>query len=313
MLYGLGLIAGVVLAIQNPFNVNLGNRVHSAFLSGFVTYVIASLYFVLILNVLGAHPLIVLGTAWQQGRIWMAAGLLSAGYVGSIILIFPKIGAVNAVIFPIMGQIISGVLIDSVGLLNVNPMPFTLIKFLGVVMMLLGVICSAYVKNTGAQSKKPNWLYLIWGFVAGILLTLMGIFNGNLGTILTQDPKLGLTSMTGSLGASFIAFSIGALAFLCMAILKKEIYWSSLKTGFKSPLAWSSAVMGAFYVFCLTLLNPAVGPGLTISLNTVGLIIGTTGIEHFGWFKVQQHTVTWLKALGIIFLIVGVILIKVIG
>ena len=62
----------------------------------------------------------------------------------------------------------------------------------------------------------------------------------------------------------------------------------------------------AFTVFCIT----KIGPVLTASITVTVQMIVATLTAHYGWFGIEQEPINIIKIIGIIFLVVGVILVK---
>ncbi|XZO07284.1 DMT family transporter [Weissella paramesenteroides] len=63
----------------------------------------------------------------------------------------------------------------------------------------------------------------------------------------------------------------------------------------------------------MTILNPTIGPGLTVSLSIIGLMIGSIIIEHNGLFQVPKNKTTQLKIISVAVFTIGIIIIKVVG
>lgn len=63
----------------------------------------------------------------------------------------------------------------------------------------------------------------------------------------------------------------------------------------------------AFTVFCIV----RIGPVLTSSITVTVQMIVATVVAHYGWFGITQEPINFVKILGIMFLIAGVILVKV--
>ena len=316
MLYILSLFAGLVLAVQNPYNVNLGKQLSSPILAGFMTYIIGTIEFLIALFVLRINVISVLSETFQKGFPWFIGGVLGAIYITSIIILFPKLGPIKAVIYPTLGQVTSGILIDAMGWFNVQQSPLNMIKIIGLVLLIIGVILSAYTPkvNKLKDVNSNNWLLCIWGFVAGILSTIQGIFNGNLGTLLHETAEFqNSAALTASIASSFIAFLFGTLLLLIVVSVNQELTPGKFVFGARSGTAWAASSMGAFFVLCMTILNPTIGPGLTVSLSIIGLMIGSIIIEHNGLFQVPKNKTTQLKIISVAVFTIGIIIIKFVG
>ncbi|GAK30948.1 putative membrane protein [Weissella oryzae SG25] len=303
MSYLLTLFAGLLLAAQSPLSVNLGRKLGSPVLASLITYILGTIEFVILLLFMHVDIPQLITNAFTKGFPWSTGGLLGAIYITSIIVLFPKLGPIKAVIYPTLGQILSGILIDSFGLFKMPTSPMNLIKFFGLLLLVAGVIFSAYSPKQ-AQSNHPvqDRLYSAWAFIAGILSTLQSIFNANLGA------KLG-----SPIGATFIAFLFGTVLLILVVLIMRQVTPKTLLMGVTSPLGWTTATLGAIFVLSMTILTPLLGPGLTVSITLIATMIVSAAIEHLGLLQVMKNRISRQKVIGIIIFIVGIILIKVIG
>ncbi len=62
----------------------------------------------------------------------------------------------------------------------------------------------------------------------------------------------------------------------------------------------------AFTVFCITKIGPVMTASITVSVQ---MIVATLA-AHYGWLGLEQEPINWVKILGIIFLVAGVVLVK---
>lgn len=303
MLYLLSLFAGIILAIQSPLSVNLGKKIHSPILSSLITYIIGSFEFIVLLLILQINIPNLITTTFSHGFPWLIGGFMGAIYITSIIILFPKLGPIKAVIYPTLGQILSGILIDSFGLFKMPTSTMNLIKFIGVLLLIAGVIFSAYSpKKQTTTNQRNDLLYSVWAFIAGILSTLQGIFNANLGV-----------ELNNTIGSTFIAFLFGTVLLLIVVFITRQFTAPNLIVGLTSPIGWLAGTIGATFVLSITFLTPILGPGLTVSMTLIATMISSAIIEHFGFLRVVQNRITRQKIIGIIIFILGIIFIKIVG
>jgi transporter family-2 protein len=62
----------------------------------------------------------------------------------------------------------------------------------------------------------------------------------------------------------------------------------------------------AFTVFCITKIGPVMTASITVSVQ---MIVATLA-AHYGWLGLEHEPINWVKILGIVFLVAGVILVK---
>jgi transporter family-2 protein len=97
---------------------------------------------------IGAVTAIIIGlTGWDPGFFsnlksvpaWLlTAGIMGGALVFGIAWAMPKLGAGTAFVLMIAGQVISGMIFSHFGWLGSPVEPFTLVKFLGVVLLIAG-------------------------------------------------------------------------------------------------------------------------------------------------------------------------------
>lgn len=68
-------------------------------------------------------------------------------------------------------------------------------------------------------------------------------------------------------------------------------------------------LVGAVQVYAgLTQVNK-VGAGIFMGVTVTAALIASILIDHFGWFRMDQHPITWLRGLGAALLVCGIILV----
>lgn len=138
-MYGILLAAcvGIFLAIQGPMNAYLGKSITPK-LSAFNSIALAGLimFFVNLYGGNFSHY----SDITNVNFLYWCGGVLGAGVVFFAILSIPILGAGAATCIFVFCQLTMGVLIDHFGILGVEQSPITLIKILGVAIMLIGAI-----------------------------------------------------------------------------------------------------------------------------------------------------------------------------
>jgi bacterial/archaeal transporter family-2 protein len=135
-LIALMLLIGFVLTLHLAMNAQVGAIVKNPRMGNALFWTI------------GAATAIIIGlTGWDPGFFGnlksVPAWLLTAGIMGGALVFgiawaMPKLGAGTAFVLMIAGQVISGMVFSHYGLLGSPVEPFTLIKFLGVVLLIAG-------------------------------------------------------------------------------------------------------------------------------------------------------------------------------
>jgi bacterial/archaeal transporter family-2 protein len=135
-LIALMLLIGFVLTLHLAMNSQVGAIVKNPRMGNALFWTI------------GAATAIIIGlTGWDPGffsnlksvPVWLlTAGIMGGALVFGIAWAMPKLGAGTAFVLMIAGQVISGMVFSHYGLLGSPVEPFTLIKFLGVVLLIAG-------------------------------------------------------------------------------------------------------------------------------------------------------------------------------
>jgi transporter family-2 protein len=141
------------------------------------------------------------------------------------------------------------------------------------------------------------WLSL--AFVAGMMMPLQAGVNST----------LALHSQ-GAIWASFISFLVGTIV-LFAVVLGMRADWPLLSDLKQAPWwAWTGGFMGALFVVTGTLLAPRIGAATMIALFVAGQLIMSVILDHLGWATFPQVDITLGRVLGVMFLLIGVLLIR---
>lgn len=147
-LYLFSLFLGVVLVVHLAMNGQVGNLMKNPRVANAIFWCI------------GALTAIVIGmTGWQRGAlaplkqvnpILLTGGALGACLVFAIAWLMPRVGARDVMITLLAGQIIGGIVLSHFGWLGSPQQPITMVKVIGVVVMIAGVIL------TTVELSKPG-------------------------------------------------------------------------------------------------------------------------------------------------------------
>jgi transporter family-2 protein len=143
-LYLLTIFLGVILAVHLAMNGKVGSVLNNPRVGNGLFWCIGALAAVLI----GA-------TGWQTGAlqplkqvhpVLLTAGVLGACLVFAIAWLIPQVGAGPVMITLLAGQVIGGLIMSHFGWLGSPIQPITLMKVLGVLVMIGGVTLATYSK-----------------------------------------------------------------------------------------------------------------------------------------------------------------------
>lgn len=142
-------------------------------------------------------------------------------------------------------------------------------------------------------------LHLI-AFASGLVLPIQIAFNNR------------LTAYSGNAVISSLwSFGSGTIVLLVFAISSyRELGRSLHQIGQAPPHAWLGGVVGCFYVVSTLLVAPRIGLALSLGLVILGQLSMSLLIDNFGWFGMEVKLFTWLKGVGILLVLSGILLIK---
>ncbi len=144
------------------------------------------------------------------------------------------------------------------------------------------------------------YFWLVLALVVGMFMPMQAGVNSTLAI-----------HSNGVVWASLVSFAVGFVALLCLAIaMRQEVpALSELK---QVPWwAWTGGFMGASFVFTGAVLAPRIGATTMMALLVAGQLIMSVILDHYGWATFPQHDINWGRILGVLFLIAGVVLIRI--
>ncbi len=304
-----GFIVGMGLSAQTGINGRLRRSLGSPFLTSFVSFVISTIFifiWVLIQTRLSWVSLDLFDE--QPFWIWFG-GLFGCIFLTGNILLFPKLGAVQTVIFPVLGQIIAGSLIDEFGWFGAPVLPMGWHKIAGLVLVLAGVIGVVYYSHYKRGMKSGDvrkdgglslWFWRILGICTGACSTLQITINGQLGLVLKS-----------SVNAALVSFIVGSLSlFLMVCVQRPELKIGKPDAGKNPWWMWLGGFLGAFYVIGNAWSSPQIGTGTAVVIGLLGLMSAGLLIDQTGAFQSLRKPVCWQQIVSLASIFGGVCVIR---
>ena len=135
----LALAAGVLLPVQAGLNAQLRSALGSPIAAALVSFLVGTAGLATIALLLRT-PL-PLGRAWAATSPWQwSGGLIGAVYVLAAIVLAPRLGAATLIAAVVAGQMITSLVLDQYGLVGFPVHSMTLVRLLGAVLVIAGVI-----------------------------------------------------------------------------------------------------------------------------------------------------------------------------
>ncbi|MEX0379792.1 DMT family transporter [Leuconostoc sp. MS02] len=299
---GLAVVTGLILAAETALNAQLSALLKSPIIACFVAYTVGTIILFCMTIMIGDFQKI---QHLFSVPIWpLTGGLFGLVFVMSCIMLFPKIGAVETVMLPTLGQILSGMLFETVGWFSLPIINLSLSRVGGLFILLVGIYVAIVMPTKVSKQaliapipikKSAQPLNRIWAFVAGVLCTVQSIFNGQLAN-----------DVGSSTVSAFWVFFIGFVVLACL----KQNSLRNLWTGIKLVPAWLAGTTGALFVTFMSMLILPLGPGLTVSISTLGVMVGAVLVQQFGLFQSVRVNISRYQIIGIITMLLGIMMIK---
>jgi len=144
-----------------------------------------------------------------------------------------------------------------------------------------------------------NALYCLLVVVGGLSVSLQQALNARLRAELGSPWWAGLVSFLG-----------GTLVMLTVAVATGETLPSGTTLTRTSWASWTGGFFGAVFVGVAILMVPRLGAAAVVALVVVGQMLGSLAFDHFGVLGIPQHSISPVRLLGAVFLIVGVLLVR---
>ncbi len=130
-------MVGGAVALQAPINSNLGKSV-GTFQAAFLSFAIGTVA-LLVIAALAKGGLGGIRHATNPPWYYLTGGLLGVAYVSTVLVTVRTLGAGGVTAATIAGQLTLAVVIDQLGILNVEQKSITLTRVIGIVLLAAGV------------------------------------------------------------------------------------------------------------------------------------------------------------------------------
>jgi transporter family-2 protein len=139
-------------------------------------------------------------------------------------------------------------------------------------------------------------LLVLLTLVIGVVLAVHLAMNGNVGSIV-KNPRMG----------NALFWCIGAITAIVIALSGWE---SEFFTRIKEVPLWllTAGILGACLVFGIAAIIPKLGAGPVMIIMLAGQIVAGLVLSHFGALGSPVEKISWLKLVGVVIMICGVLL-----
>jgi bacterial/archaeal transporter family-2 protein len=138
-LYFLAFVAGLLLTVQVGMNAAVRNAFGSPGAAALANFLIGSVGLAVFVLVTRAPAPTKAAFSGVPAWAWFG-GLLGAFYVGSSVVVGPRLGAAALLALTVFGQLVASLVVDHYGWLNFPQHPLTLTRMAGAALLLAGVV-----------------------------------------------------------------------------------------------------------------------------------------------------------------------------
>ena len=298
----MALVAGGLLAVQAGANAQLSKAVGSPFAATTLQLAIGT--GLLFLVALFTGTVAVLGAVPQAEWWHLIGGTASAVYVVSTIVLFPRLGAVVSVGLFIAGQMLASLALDSFGLLGVAQTGLRAGAAAGTLVVLIGVGMVVFGQGgkDNLKADKLGWIAL--ALVAGAVLPVQGAVNA-----LLRQELGGAPFAVGAI--SFFVATLAMAAVMLVALARQKTPRPNIGGVQTMPWwGWLGGFAGATYVTTVFTAIPVIGAAAAVGFTVAGQQVASVFVDRYGWFRLPQRSVSGLRLAGVVLLLAGVALIK---
>lgn len=302
----LGIIVGCAQPVMTSVNGRLREHLRSPLLSSLVTFLLALFLSLSILFGL-QHSLYIPFSEVLNEPLWIwLGGIMGVVIVVASVICLPKLGSFETVVFLVLGQILSGLVIDHFGMFRSNIIPVTLLRILGAILVLVGVIgtSASDMKETKSDIRGKN-LYRLIDLIAGVACSVQIAVNGRLGIVTGNSFRASSISMMVALigtlliiGALFVAKGKPGVIDYSMPVVPGK-WWM-----------WLAGIGSMTIVGGNVILQTMMGTGLVAVLNVLGQTAGGIVIDASGFLGIEKKAITAKKIIGLVVMIAGTALIS---
>ncbi|MDR2660590.1 MAG: DMT family transporter [Lactobacillaceae bacterium] len=319
----IGVGVGLMLANQKPINNAVRQVIKSPFQATFISFLISSLITGIVALFSGTHLFPTFRFIFNNPWWLYLGGVVAAIYIASNIILFPKIGVVETVVIPSLGQIIFGVLLSQIsasGIFGhkgffefVKPIALDWKIILGSLLGLIGIyITSVIASNKNSKEMKiivhaiggtatggELLAWRIWAFIVGGLTSIQQVINGALGKYLNSSPQ-----------AAFLIFFIGLVIVALVALIKDKSIIPLNKIREIPWWGWLGGGFGALVGIGRVMIVPELGPAQTAMIVLFGSILGSLFVQQLGWWRTKKANIHPWQIIGLIVMLIGIALIN---
>lgn len=294
-------LLGVMTPVQTAANSRLRLSVGTPLVASLVSFAVGSIF-------------LSFATLMEKGTLCIPADVITSlpwwAWFGGVcglygltvnILIFPKLGSVQTALMPMLGQITTGIFIDTFGWLKV-PVHGLGITRVAALCLILGGIFMVIHKNESERDKRQGLLpWQIIGFSGGAIFAMQPPMNSLLSEGLGSSIQAALITFYS---ATFLLFGIvvvqsGERCHIPKIFSLNRPWWS-----------WLGGIIGGTFVTGFAFFVAKVGVGVLLVTSVCGMLTMSLAIDRFGILGAAKKQIGIIQYVGLLLVVVGIILLR---
>lgn len=293
-----GVVGGALVPVQTVVNTRLAGTLRATWLASGISFLVGTVFLAAV--VLASRPALA-GAAALRGQPWWiwTGGACGVAFLTLNMVLMRNLGASVTVVMPILGQVLGGLTIDTLGLFQVARHPLTAARVLGTLLVLVGaVVVNLGRSPAGLSGPRPatRRLLMVLGVLGGALSATQTTVNGRLGGVLGSP-----------VAASLVSFAVGLACLVVVNLVVRPAVDVARVRAARPPWwVWSGGVLGAVFVVCTAADAPILGTSLTVSVVLLGQIASGLAVDHFGVLGAARRPVTVRKVVGAAVVLAGI-------
>lgn len=305
MLILAAMAVGAVIPAQTAVNSRLRTSVGAPLPTSFYSFTVAFLCAVTLAVAISGFRWDFAAAAAEPWWVWIG-GVMGTVFLTGNVLLFPRLGSVETVVIPILGQVIMALVIDQFGIFGAPQTEASALRLLGAVVVLAGIVCIHVLRHNSDGAIRSHagggslWGWRAFGVFMGMCSATQTAANGYLGTVLGSSIQAGAVNL-----------AVGATLLFLLSLTFRSSRQALLSTIEPGPWwLWLGGVFGAIFVVGMATLAPIIGTGATVIGQLAGTIICGQVIERFGFFGSPKTPLHANRVVGLVLVFIGAVLVR---
>ena len=302
---GVGAFVPIQTAVNDRLRASIGSPIPTAFVSVFSAFLFA----VIIALVVSGGSFDLARAAGEPWWVWIG-GIMGVIFITGNVIIFPKLGVVETIVIPILGQVIMALAIDHFALFAAVENKISLWRLVGAAVVIAGIVMVHVVRAPGELSSPATegdageasvWIWRAVGVMMGMCSAIQTAVNGYLGTVLDSSVQAGSVNLAvGSVLLLTLSLSLPQSRRAVLSGVKPGPWWM-----------WIGGTFGTILVVGAAMLAPVLGTGTTVIGMLAGTIVCGQIIEAGGLLGTPRQRLQLARVIGLILVFVGVAMVRV--